>query len=179
MRDLYTLPMGDKAPEIVNVVVETPKESSNKYEYNRKLDVFELDRALYSPMHYPGDYGFIPNTLAEDGDPLDVLILINRPTSVGMIVRAKPLGILEMTDEKGRDQKILASAIDDPRYGNRKDLNDLSKHRLDEIQHFFKVYKDLEKKKVIVEGWSGIDEAHKVILQCAEAFKQADQKKAV
>jgi inorganic pyrophosphatase len=171
MRDLYKIPMGENAPNIVNVIVETPKGSSNKYEYNRKLDMFELDRALYSPMHYPGDYGFIPNTLADDGDPLDILILINQPTAIGTLVRAKPLGILEMTDDKGRDQKILATAIDDPRYGNRKDLNDLAAHRLDEIEHFFKVYKDLEKKQVTVEGWLGIEEAHRVILETAAAFK--------
>ena len=172
MRDLYTLPMGNQSPHIVNVVVETPKESSNKYEYNRALDIFELDRALYSPMHYPGDYGFIPQTLADDGDPLDILVLINKPTAIGTLVRAKPLGLLEMTDEKGRDQKILATAIDDPRYGNRKDLNDLSAHRLHEIEHFFRVYKDLERKHVKVDGWLGIDEAHRVIMQSAASFKK-------
>ena len=172
MRDLYLLPVGEEAPKIINVVVEVPKGSSNKYEYNRELDIFELDRALYSPMHYPGCYGFMPRTLADDGDPLDVLVLINAPTVPGILVRAKPLGVLDMTDEKGQDQKILATALDDPRYGDRTDLSDISQHRLREVEHFFKVYKDLENKEVTVDGWRNVDEAHRIINESMANFKE-------
>src|SRR5438105_9592744 len=111
---LYDLDPGPDCPEIVRVIIEIPKNSANKYEYDRELNVFRLDRALYSPMHYPGDYGFIPGTLAGDGDPLDVLILVDEPSFTGCLMEARPVGLLNMIDERAKDQKILAVPNDNP-----------------------------------------------------------------
>ena len=169
--NLYHLPSGDRSPELVNAVIEVPGGSSNKYESDHELGVFRLDRVLYSPMHYPGEYGFIPSTYAEDDDPLDILVLMNRPTFTGSVVRARPLGFLEMSDEKGRDQKILAVPVDDPRYDGNRHLDSISRHRLREIEHFFRIYKELEGKKTIVEDWHGMDDTHRLIEQAMEAYR--------
>ncbi len=108
MMKLYDLDPGSDCPEIVRMIVEIPKNSANKYEYDGELGVFRLDRALYSPMHYPGDYGFIPGTLAEDGDPMDVLALVEEPSFSGCLIGVRPLGLLDMLDQEEPDQKILA-----------------------------------------------------------------------
>ncbi len=108
---LYDIEPGPACPEVVRAIVEIPKNSANKYEYDGKLGVFRLDRALYSPMHYPGDYGFIPGTLGDDNDPLDVLILVDQPTFTGCLMDVRPIGVLHMVDTKQNDQKILAVAI--------------------------------------------------------------------
>jgi len=154
MTDYKSLPIGDRAPEIVNAVVEIPSGSSNKYEYDVGLGVFRLDRVLYSPVHYPTDYGFIPSTLAEDGDPLDILILISRPTFPGCLLEARPIGMLDMVDDKGTDEKILAVAQHDPRYQRIEDLASVEPHILKEIEHFFNVYKSLEGRLSLTFGWS-------------------------
>src|ERR671935_3104835 len=116
MTNYLTLPVGDSAPAEVNAVVEIPRGERNKYEYDKKLHVFRLDRNLYSPVHYPGDYGFIPSTLSEDGDPLDVLVLVDAPSFPGCLIEVRPIGLLEMLDQGVRDEKILAVAQNDPRY---------------------------------------------------------------
>src|SRR2546423_11926864 len=108
MLDYLTLPLGDKAPEVVNVVVEIPLEGINKYEYDKKLHVFRLDRNLHSPVHYPGDYGFLPSTLSLDGDPLDVLVLVDAPSFTGCLMEVRPIGILSMLDQGKPDEKVLA-----------------------------------------------------------------------
>jgi len=172
MRNLYHLPIGDEAPAWVNAVIEVPLGSSNKMEYDAKLGVFRLDRVLYSPMHYPGDYGFVPSTYAEDGDPLDVLVLMSRPTYPGTMLRARPLGFLEMSDEKGRDQKVLAVPVDDPRYDGNRHLDSISRHRLREIEHFFRIYKELEGKHTTVEGWHGIEDTYELVRASMEAYKK-------
>src|SRR5512143_63338 len=105
---LYDLDPGPNIPEIVRMIVEIPKNSANKYEYDGELGVFRLDRALYSPMHYPGDYGFIPGTLADDGDPLDILCLVTNPTFTGCMIIVRPIGMLDMVDQNEPDQKVLA-----------------------------------------------------------------------
>jgi len=168
--NLYHLPTGDKAPDLVNAVIEVPLGSSNKYEYDAELGVFRLDRVLYSPMHYPGDYGFIPSTYAEDDDPLDVLVLMNRPSFPGAVLRSRPLGFLEMSDEKGRDQKILAVPVDDPRYDGNRHLDSISRHRLREIEHFFRIYKELEGKTTVVEDWHGMDDTHALIRRSMASY---------
>jgi len=154
MVDYKSLPIGEGAPIIVNAVVEIPSGSSNKCEYDVRLGVFRLDRVLYSPVHYPADYGFIPTTLAEDGDPLDILILISHPTFPGCLVEARPVGMLNMVDDKGVDEKVLAVAQGDPRYQRIEDLSGVEPHILKEIEHFFNVYKNLEGRTSLTSGWS-------------------------
>lgn len=160
---LYDLPAGDGAPDIVNVVVEIPKGSRNKIEFDPAAKAFRLDRVLYSPVHYPGDYGFIPGTLSPDGDALDVLVLVTDPTFTGCLLTARPVGILEMKDEAGVDQKILAVPDRDPRFAEHHELEDLPQHLLKEIQYFFEVYKDLEGKETAVFGWRSAADARSII----------------
>ena len=168
----HSLPPGPQVPKVVYCIVEIPKGSRNKYEYSKKAGVIKLDRVLYSPMHYPGDYGFIPGTYAEDQDPLDILVLMNRPTFPGVVLRARPLGYLEMSDEKGRDQKILAVPADDPRYDANRHLDSISRHRLREIEHFFRIYKELEGKHTNVGDWYGLDATHKLITDARAAYER-------
>src|SRR5688572_2515035 len=125
--------------ETVLALVEIPKGSRNKYEFDRVRGRVRLDRVLFSPLHYPTDYGFILNTQAEDGDHLDVLIVTHEPTFPGCVVEARPIGLLDMIDEKGRDQKVLAVPAGDPRFAPIADLSDLAEHWLREIMHFFQV----------------------------------------
>ena len=147
----------------VEVTVEIPSGSRNKYEYDHARHRFVLDRTLYSSVHYPCDYGFIEGSMADDGDPLDVLVVLAEPTFPGCVVRVRPIGVLDMADEKGHDFKILAVAADDPRWDAMHKLEDLSPHRLLEIENFFKTYKTLEKRPTDVRGWLGVDDAWRII----------------
>jgi len=149
--------------ETVNVMVEIPRGSRNKYEYDRETGRFVLDRMLFSAVHYPADYGFIPETLAEDGDELDTLVLVGEATFPGCIIRARPIGVFHMWDEKGPDAKILAVPVSDPQWNWVKELSDVPEHLLREITHFFQVYKDLEEKKTKVGDWDGRDDAIRII----------------
>ncbi len=169
--NLLHLPSDPESPTVVTAVVEVPSGSSNKYEYDHELGVFKLDRVLYSPMHYPGEYGFVPRTLAKDGDPLDILILGREPMFPGCVVRVRPLAFLEMTDEKGEDQKVLAVPVDDPRFSGFTRLADVAKHRLREIEHFFAIYKDLEGKVTTIGDWQDVEEAHVLIRESLDAFE--------
>src|SRR5271156_1895561 len=125
---LYDLDPGPDAPELVRMIVEIPKNSANKYEYDGTLGVFRLDRALYSPVHYPGDYGFIPGTLASDGDPMDVLALVEEPSFSGCVGEGGPVGGLNMVDQEQKDQKIIAVLNRDPRYEQVHSLNQIYPH---------------------------------------------------
>jgi inorganic pyrophosphatase len=125
--------------------------------------VFRLDRNLHSPVHYPGDYGFIPRTLAEDGGPLDILVLGDAPTFPGCIYPARPVGVFEMLDQGVRDEKILAYATGNPRFSSIRNYNDVLPHVLREVEHFFSIYKDLEGKRTQVIGWKSRDDAYDVI----------------
>lgn len=145
------------------MTVEIPSGSRNKYEYDHHRHRFVLDRVLYSSVHYPCDYGFIEGSLADDGDPLDVLVLIAEPTFPGCVVRARPLGVLDMSDEKGHDFKILAVASDDPRWDAVASLDEVSPHRLREIENFFATYKTLERRETDIAGWLDVDEAWAII----------------
>ena len=163
--------MGDlRGP--IEVTVEIPSGSRNKYEYDHEMRRFVLDRVLYSSVHYPCDYGFIEGSLADDGDPLDVLVVISEPTFPGCIVRARPVGVLDMKDEKGHDYKVLAVAHDDPRWDETGTLEDLSPHRLREIENFFDIYKELEGRKTEVSGWLGTGEAWRIIDSALEAGRR-------
>ncbi len=163
---------GEHLPEIVNVIVEIPKGSQNKYEYDKDRNILRLDRVLFSPLHYPGDYGLIPRTLAEDGDPLDALVLVSNPTYPGVLIQARPIGLLRMIDSGINDDKILCVARDDPRYAGYKGMTDMEEHVLKEIAHFFQVYKQLEGKSVEVIGWKDADEAKQIILQAIDNYSK-------
>lgn len=160
-RDIET---GPNVPSVINVIVEIPKGSQNKYEYDKKRGVIKLDRVLFSPFFYPGEYGIIPQTFAEDGDPMDAIVLLTNPTYPGVLIEARPIGMLKMKDGGEMDDKILCVAQNDVRYDNLKDISDLEKHHLREISHFFEVYKQLEGKKVEVLGWKNATSAKKAIL---------------
>ncbi len=153
----HDIPHGD-ADEL-NVIIEIPQLSRVKYELDKDTGLIKFDRVLYSPMHYPANYGFVPQTLWEDGDPLDVLVLGHEPLIPGCLIAARPIGMLEMVDGGEGDAKILAVPSADPRFKNTKDLEDLEPHLLDEIRHFFQVYKDLQKKEVKVGDWRGRKDA--------------------
>lgn len=166
MPDYKALAIGSKAPAVVNAVVEIPKGSTHKYEYDPKLGVFRLDRVLHSAVYYPTDYGFIPGTLAEDDDPLDLLIFVSGPTFPGCVLEVRPVAKLDMVDDKGIDEKILAIATGDPRFQRIEDLQSIEPHVLKEIEQFFSVYKSLEGKLSLTFGWSGKSEALKRIDAC-------------
>src|SRR3989304_2445765 len=145
--------MSEENNDVVEVLVEIPKGSRNKYEFDKERGVFKYDRMLFSSVHYPSDYGYIPDTLAEDGDPLDALVLLGEPTFPGCLIEAKPIGLFKMWDEKGGDYKILCVPLNDPQWNWANDISEVPQHLLREIEHFFQVYKDLEEKKTGVEGW--------------------------
>ena len=166
----HHVPLGKKAPQIINTVVEIPKGSSNKFEYDEETDEIKLDRVLHSPMHYPLDYGFIPQTRSEDGDHLDVLVVVSTPLFSGCVVSVRPIGVIDMEDEAGQDWKIIAVAEKDPRMKEVNSVDDLGTHFKKEVQHFFEEYKKLEDKWAKVKGWLGVEEAYQVINEGAERF---------
>ena len=170
---LHEIDPGPQCPEVVRMIVEIPKNSANKYEYDTKLGVFRLDRALYSPMHYPGDYGFIPGTTAEDGDPFDVLVTADEATFTGCMLEVRPVGVLDMVDEKGPDQKILAVPDRNPRYEQIHTMDQIFPHVRREIEHFFDIYKELEGKRTEIRGWRGPKEARQAILQSRKIYLDA------
>lgn len=164
---------GKNAPEVVTTVVEIAKGSHNKYEYDEETGVFKLDRVLYSPMHYPLDYGFIPQTRSEDGDHLDMLIIGSDPVFPGCVVDVRPIGVFHMIDSGEADAKILGVQAKNPRLDSIKDLSDIETHNphlLKEIAHFFKVYKDLQGKTVEIQGWKGRDAAIEEIKKSQSAY---------
>lgn len=147
----------------VPVIVEIPQGSRNKYEMDKETGRIFLDRVLFSSVHYPTDYGFVPDTLADDGDPVDVLIVTNEPTFPGCLVHARPIGVLDMRDEKGVDHKVLAVPIGDPRFDEVNNLSGISPHWLREIENFFQTYKSLEDKFTEVVGWEDVGVAWDII----------------
>ncbi len=155
-------------PHTVTVMIEIPKGSRNKYEYDPKRKVVKFDRMLFSAVHYPSDYGFIPGTLAQDGDALDALVLVWEPTFPGCVIEARPVGLFKMWDEKGPDEKILCVPLYDPLWNHIRKLSDVPPHLLKEIEHFFSIYKELEKKKTGVEGWEGLEAALRIIRESRE-----------
>lgn len=167
------LPIGKDAPRVINAVVEIPQGSRNKYEYDVELGIFKLDRVLYSSMHYPEAYGFVPSTLWDDGDPLDILIFIDQPLFTGVVVEVKPIGILRMRDEKGPDDKLLSVAVNDPTYRSISDVSEVPKHLLVEIEHFFTSYKHLEGKHVESFGWDNVVVALESVKQGVDNYKRA------
>lgn len=166
--------MGDESDSL-EAVIEIPRGSRNKYEIDEKSGAIRLDRVLYSSVHYPTDYGFIPGTRAEDGDHLDVLVIVEEPTVPGCHVLVRPVGCLKMRDEQGLDHKIIAVPVADPRFGEISDLDDLAQHWLREIENFFATYKTLEALETEVTGWDGRKAAWDVIGKARDAYQRESQ----
>lgn len=158
----------------IEVLIEIPKGSRNKYEYDEVTGVIRLDRVLYSSVHYPTDYGFIKDTHAPDGDHLDVLVFTHEPTFPGCHLTARAIGVLRMHDDKGEDDKILAVPVGDPRFDTVSELRDISPHWLLEIENFFATYKRLEDKTTELAGWGDSYEAVQIIQACRLAEARAD-----
>lgn len=158
---------------IVEAKIEIPTGSQNKYEFDENKGAYILDRVLYSPMHYPTEYGYLENTLALDGDPLDILVLTTFPTFPGCIIESRVIGVLLMSDDKGQDEKLLGVPTKDPRWNEVKSLEDVPQHILKEIAHFFQVYKDLENKKTVIEGWKDADFAAKLYEECVKRYNES------
>jgi inorganic pyrophosphatase len=174
MPNYLELPVGPRAPEVVNAVIEIPLECKTKFEYDKNLHVFRLDRNLYSPVHYPGDYGFIPSTLGDDGDPLDVLVLVDQPSFTGCLMEVRPIGVMEMVDQGEGDEKILCVGVGNPRFADVTEYSQIYPHMLKEITHFFSTYKDLEGKRVEVKGWNDAATARNYVVASQEAYKKAN-----
>jgi inorganic pyrophosphatase len=152
-------------PAVIEVVVEIPRGSRNKYEWDSEAGVFRLDRVLSSAVFYNFDYGFVPGTVSGDGDPTDVLLLIDEPTFPGCRLWARPVGGLEMRDEKGDDFKVLCVALGDPHQAHLERLDQVRPHRLKEIENFFRTYKLLEDKAVEVVGWREVEDARRILVE--------------
>jgi inorganic pyrophosphatase len=163
---------GKQPPELVAVVVEIPSGSKNKYELDKESGLIRLDRVLYSAVRYPGDYGFIPRTLYGDGDPCDVLVLVNEPTFPGCQIDVRPLGALRMRDLNLPDDKILAVPASDPFYRDYFDIADIPQHFLREVEHFFRVYKDLEGRRVETVGWEKSEVAMALIAESIDRYRE-------
>ena len=169
------VPLGDKAPDSINVIIEIPRGSHNKFEFDEELGIFKLDRVLYSPFHYPLDYGFIPETRSEDGDHLDALVIGSDPLPTGCLARVRPIGLFRMIDGGDPDFKVLCVQEKNPRFEKVKSIKDIeasNPHLLKEIAHFFESYKGLEGKKVEILGWEDIDVAKNEIKKAAEVYKK-------
>jgi inorganic pyrophosphatase len=172
MNLLHELPSGPDTPKVIYVVVEVPKGSRNKYEYDKTRGFVKLDRVLYSPIHYPGDYGLIPSTHYDDGDPLDVVVMVNEPTFPGCIIEARPIGLFRMLDRGVADDKVLAVPAFDPIFQDYYDLPHIPQHFLKEMEHFFQVYKDLEGMETQVLGWERAQGAREQILYAVDLYQR-------
>ncbi len=170
----HDVKLGDNAPEEFNVIIEIPKGSNNKYEIDKETGLIALDRANYSSAPYPVDYGFAPQTLWDDGDALDVIVLTTWPLNVGIVARVRPVAVMEMIDGGESDFKVIAVPRDDKRWDATKDLADLNQHQLAEIRHFFETYKALNGKntEVVIHGFKGKDDAVAAVVKSVELYKE-------
>jgi len=171
MHAWHDVELGDHIERHFRAVIEIPKASKVKYELDKQTGLLWLDRVLHSAVHYPANYGFLPQTFCDDGDPLDVLVLGQEPVVPLCILRAKAIGVLAMRDEKGQDDKIIAVHIDDPEYAHYTDIDELPPHRLQELQRFFLDYKVLEHKTVAVERMRGRADAERVVRDAATLYR--------
>lgn len=163
---------GPQPPDIVYALIEIPRGSRNKYEYDKELGIIRLDRLLYSSLVYPGDYGIIPGTFYDDGDPLDILVMVSQPTFPGCIIESRPIGLFEMLDGDLRDDKVLAVPASDPLFHGYHDISDIPPHYLKEASHFFQVYKDLEGVQVKPLGWQPAAIAKERIRYAVQLFQE-------
>jgi len=173
---LHDLNPGQKIPEIITVVVEIPKGSKNKYELDKATGLIKLDRVMKTSQDYPFDYGFVPRTHWHDGDPLDVVLLTTYPLITGTLLDARPVAVLDMVDGGESDAKIIAVPLEDPRFDHVKDLKDINKHNIKEINHFFTTYKALQDKTVKIEKIRGAKEAKSIIKKAIDLYKKKHSK---
>lgn len=170
----HDVPVGTKVPEELNGIIEIPRGSHNKYEIDKETGMIALDRANYSSAPYPFDYGFVPQTLWDDGDALDIIVMTTYPLASGILVKVRPVAILEMTDGGESDHKIVTVPVNDKRFEDIEDLKDLNKHTLKEYAHFFETYKALKGKEneVVVHGFKGKEDALKAVSRSMELYKE-------
>ncbi len=164
------------ADEHFDCYVEIPKGSRNKYEFDTEKQALKLDRFLFSSMVYPTDYGYFPETAAEDGDPLDAMICVSEPTFPGCLIEAKPIALFRMSDDEGPDHKVLCVPVHDPSWSGLDALDDLPRQLAEEITHFFSVYKDLEREKTSVEGWFPREDAWEEIEASRRRFRERSER---
>ncbi|MGZ3689002.1 MAG: inorganic diphosphatase, partial [Bdellovibrionota bacterium] len=166
----HDVELGDQAPDIVNAVIEIPKGSKLKYELDKKSGLIKVDRVLFSSVHYPANYGFIPQTYCEDHDPLDVLVLGQESVVPLSIMRAKIIGVMRMQDQGEADDKLIAVHADDPEYSHYTSINELAPHRMMEVKRFFEDYKALENKKVIIKNFLDRADAVQTLKDAIELY---------
>ncbi len=169
---IHEISKGENFPKSVNAIIEVPKDSKIKFEIDKETGMIKVDRFLYSSVHYPGDYGFIPQTHWEDGDSLDVLVLTGIPVYPGILASVRVIGVIHMNDNGESDDKILAVYEKDPRFSDVKSINDVPKHTLSELKHFFETYKELEGKKVKVLEIKDKETAYDVLKKSVELYKK-------
>jgi inorganic pyrophosphatase len=168
----HDIPTGQRPPETVTAVIEIPTNERNKYELDKELGVFRLDRLLFSAVQYPGDYGFLPRTLGDDGDPLDILVLTTVPVFTGCLVEARPVGLFHLVDRGVADEKVVAVPLSDPYSEGVHELKDVRPHYLREVEHFFTVYKDLEGTRTETRGFEGAAAARQAITRAMQAYDE-------
>ena len=168
----HDIPTGPEPPSLVTAVIEIPANERNKYELDKTLGVFRLDRVLHSAVHYPGDYGFLPRTLGDDGDPLDVLVMMTIPVFTGCLVDCRPIGLFHLVDKGKADEKVIAVPTGDPYSEGIHELSDIPQHALKEIEHFFLVYKDLEGVSTRTRGFEDAAAAHEAITYAMENYQK-------
>jgi inorganic pyrophosphatase len=171
--DYMMISPGTNIPSVVNMIVEIPKGARNKFELDKETGLIKLDRYLYSSSVYPGDYGFIPQTLAEDGDPLDILVMVNEPTFSGCLIEARVVGLFKMIDKGVNDYKVLGVPNADPLFAHLKKLEDVPPHFLREVEHFFGTYKQLEGVATSSLGWISAEDATKEVRLSVERFRSS------
>lgn len=172
MNPWHDVKLGDKLPHEFSAVIEVPKGSKNKYELDKDTGLIRVDRVLFSSVQFPANYGFIPRTFCEDGDPLDVLVLGQEPVYPLSIIVAKPIGLMKMQDQGEEDDKVIAVHVNDPEYSHYSSIEDLSPHRLSEVKRFFEDYKVLERKKVVVENFLGPEDAISSLEAAIENYRK-------
>ncbi|MCW1888535.1 MAG: inorganic diphosphatase [Candidatus Moranbacteria bacterium] len=168
----HEISSGKNLPEIINVIVEIPKGSKNKYEIDKETGLIKLDRAMKTAQDYPFDYGFVPQTLWEDGDALDVILLTTNPLFPGILVEARPVAVIHMIDGGEGDDKVIAVPKNDPRWEGVKDLADVNPHTVKEIQHFLETYKTIEGKSVVINGIEGREAAHAAVIKSLGLYQE-------
>jgi len=168
----HDVPLGDKAPEVINTIIEIPRGSLNKYEIDKETGLIALDRVSYTAQVYPFDYGFAPQTLWDDGDALDVVVLTTAPLHPGILVRVRPIGVMIMIDDGESDDKVIGVPADDPRFAEIQDINDANQHELEAIKHFFENYKKLQNKEVTTNGFEGRVAAQEAVKKSVELYKK-------